>query len=148
MCVRMGNAHSQVHLPIGEKQNFKGVVDIIGMKSYMGDGKTTADIPAELQEAAEAAHFALVEAAAEGEDELMEKYLENGSLSDEEMVRGLEDVVYAGAFVPIFCAAGGREIGSIASAQRHHRPDAIPVECSRTCGAGERWRREADSLRH
>jgi hypothetical protein len=37
-----------------------------------------------------------VEAAAEGEDELMEKYLENGSLSDEEMVRGLEDVVYTG----------------------------------------------------
>ena len=109
-----GKRALQVHLPIGEKQNFKGVVDIIGMKSYMADGKTTADIPAELQEAAEAAHFALVEAAAEGEDELMEKYLENGSLSDEEMVRGVEDVVYAGAFVPIFCAAGGREIGSIA----------------------------------
>src|SRR6185503_5750346 len=88
--------------------------DIIGMKSYLGDGKTTGDIPAELQEAAEAAHFALVEAAAEGEDELMEKYLENGSLSDAEMVRGLEDVVYAGQFVPVFCAAGAREIGIIA----------------------------------
>jgi elongation factor G len=109
-----GKRAIQVHLPIGEKQNFKGVVDIIGMKSYMGDGKTIAEIPAELKEAAEAAHFTLVEAAAEGEDELMEKYLENGSLSDEEMVRGLEDVVYAGVFVPVFCAAGGREIGTIA----------------------------------
>jgi elongation factor G len=109
-----GKRAIKVHLPIGEKQNFKGVVDIIGMKSYMGDGKTTADIPAELQEAAEQAHFTLVEAAAEGEDELMEKYLEAGSLTDEEMVRGLEDVVYAGIFVPIFCAAGGREIGTIA----------------------------------
>jgi elongation factor G len=104
----------KVHLPIGEKQNFKGVVDIIGMKAYLGDGKTTGEIPAELKEAAEAAHFAMVEDAAEGEDELMEKYLENGSLSDAEMVRGLEDVVYAGQFVPVFCAAGGREIGSIA----------------------------------
>ncbi len=104
----------QVHIPIGEKQNFKGVVDVIGMKSYLGDGKTTAEIPAELQEAAEKAHFAMVEDAAEGEDELMEKYLENGSLSDEEMVRGLEDVVYAGSFVPVFCAAGAHEIGSIA----------------------------------
>jgi elongation factor G len=55
-----------------------------------------------------------VEAAAEGEDELMEKYLENGSLSDEEMVRGLKDVVYAGDFIPVFCAAGGREIGIVA----------------------------------
>lgn len=109
-----GKRAVKVHLPIGEKHNFKGVVDIIGMKSYMGDGKTTADIPAELKEAADKAHFDMVEAAAEGEDELMEKYLENGSLSDEEMVRGLEDVVYAGSFVPVFCAAGGHEIGAVA----------------------------------
>ena len=109
-----GKRAVKVHLPIGEKQNFKGVVDVLGMKSYMGDGKTIAEIPAELKEAAEQAHFTIVEAAAEGEDELMEKYLENGSLTDEEMVRGLEDVVYAGEFVPVFCAAGGREIGVIA----------------------------------
>lgn len=109
-----GKRAVKVHLPIGEKHDFKGVVDIIGMKSYMGDGKTTAEIPADLKEAAEKAHFDLVEAAAEGEDELMEKYLENGSLSDDEMVRGLEDVVYAGSFVPIFCAAGGHEIGAVA----------------------------------
>jgi elongation factor G len=104
----------KVHLPIGEKHDFRGVVDVIGMKAYMGDGKTIAEIPADMKEAAEAAHFTLVEAAAEGEDELLEKYLENGSLSDEELVRGLKDVVYAGAFIPVFCAAGGREIGSLA----------------------------------
>ncbi|MBE0670152.1 MAG: elongation factor G [Anaerolineales bacterium] len=109
-----GKRAIKVHLPIGEKQNFKGVVDIIGMKAYMGDGKTTAEIPSELKEAADKAHFVLVEAAAEGEDELMEKYLENGSLTDAEMVRGLEDVVYAGEFVPVFCAAGGHEVGAIA----------------------------------
>jgi elongation factor G len=109
-----GKRAIKVHLPIGAKHEFKGVVDIIGMKSYMGDGRTIADIPADLKDAAEKAHFALVEAAAEGEDELMEKYLENGSLSDEEMVRGLEDVVYAGEFVPVFCAAGGHEVGAIA----------------------------------
>ena len=109
-----GKRTIKVHLPIGEKHEFKGVVDIIGMKSYMGDGKTTAEIPAELKEAAEKAHFTLVEAAAEGEDELMEKYLESGSLSDAEMVRGLEDVVYTGEFIPVFCAAGAREIGALA----------------------------------
>jgi len=109
-----GKRAIKVHLPIGEKSGFKGVVDIIGMKAYMGDGNTTAEIPADLKEAAEKAHFALVEAAAEGEDELMEKYLENGSLTDAEMVRGLEDVVYAGAFVPVFCTAGGHEVGAIA----------------------------------
>jgi elongation factor G len=109
-----GKRTVKIHLPIGEKQDFKGVVDVIGMKAYMGDGKTIAEIPDHLKEAADKAHFDLVEAAAEGEDELMEKYLENGSLSDEEMVRGLRDIVYAGAFVPVFCAAGAREIGIIA----------------------------------
>ena len=104
----------RVHLPIGEKQDFKGVVDVIGMKAYMGDGKTIAEIPAELLDAAKAAHFTMVEDAAEGEDALMEKYLENGSLTDAEMVRGLEDVVYAGQFVPVFCASGAREIGILA----------------------------------
>lgn len=108
-----GKRTLKIQLPVGEKQNFKGVVDIIGMKAYLGDGKATAEIPAELKEAAEQAHFTLVEAAAEGEDELMEKYLESGSLSDDEMVRGLKDVVYAGEFIPVFCAAGGREIGVI-----------------------------------
>ncbi len=109
-----GKRALKVHLPIGEKHEFKGVVDVIGMKAYMGDGNTIAEIPADLKEAAEQAHFQLVEAAAEGEDALMEKYLESGSLTDEEMVRGLEDVVYAGEFVPVFCAAGGHEIGAIA----------------------------------
>ncbi len=109
-----GKRAIKVHLPLGAKHDFKGVVDIIGMKCYIGNGKTTAEIPADLKDAAEKAHFALVEAAAEGEDELMEKYLENGSLTDPEMVRGLEDVVYAGEFVPVFCAAGGHEVGAIA----------------------------------
>jgi len=104
----------KVHIPIGEKQEFKGVVDVIGMKSYLGDGKETAEIPADLLEAAKAAHFEMVEDAAEGDDELMEKYLEKGSLTDEEMVHGLDEVVDSGEFVPIFCAAGAREIGTIA----------------------------------
>jgi elongation factor G len=114
----LARAHDQrvirVQLPIGEKQEFMGVIDLIGMKAYLGDGKTVAEIPEDLKEAAEAAHFTLVEAAAEGEDELLEKYLENGSLSDDELVRGLKDVVHAGTFVPVFCAAGGREIGILA----------------------------------
>jgi elongation factor G len=108
-----GKRTLKVQLPVGEKQNFKGVVDLIGMKASMGDGKTAAEIPADLKEAADQAHITIMEAAAEGEDALMEKYLENGSLTDEEMVRGLKGVVYGGDFIPVFCAAGGREIGVI-----------------------------------
>jgi len=101
----------KVQLPIGEKHDFKGVIDLISMKAYMGDGKTVTDVPADMLDAAKEAHFALVEAAAEGEDALLEKYLENGSLSDQELTRGLKDVVHSGAFIPVFCAAGGHEIG-------------------------------------
>src|SRR5512138_2029834 len=50
----------KVQLPIGEKQSFKGVVDILGMKAYLGDGKTASEISADLKYAAETAHFTLV----------------------------------------------------------------------------------------
>jgi elongation factor G len=107
----VGGRVVKVQLPIGEKHDFKGVVDLISMKAYMADGKTVTEIPADMKDAAAEAHFALVEAAAEGEDTLLEKYLENGSLSDEELILGLKDVVHSGAFVPVFVAAGGHSIG-------------------------------------
>ncbi len=101
----------QVQLPIGEKHEFKGVIDLISMKAYMGDGKTASEIPADMMDAAKEAHGVLVEAAAEGEDSLLEKYLENGSLSDEELIRGLRHVVQSGAFIPVYCTAGAHEVG-------------------------------------
>lgn len=101
----------KTQLPIGEKHEFKGVIDLISMKAYLGDGKTASDIPQELMAAAKEAHGVLVEAAAEGEDTLLEKYLENGSLSDEELIRGLRKVVYSGSFVPVYCCAGAHGTG-------------------------------------
>src|SRR5512135_1526284 len=93
----------RVQLPIGEKHEFKGVVDLISMKAYMGDGKSASEIPADMNDAAQEAHGVLVEAAAEGDDTLLEKYLENGSLTDEELIRGLRSVVQSGTFVPVYC---------------------------------------------
>jgi elongation factor G len=106
-----GHRLVKVQLPIGEKHEFKGVIDLISMKAYIGDGKTASEIPADMLQAAKEAHGVLAEAAAEGEDALLEKYLENGSLSDQELIRGLKDVVISGAFIPVYCAAGGHEIG-------------------------------------
>ncbi len=101
----------KLQLPIGEKHDFKGVIDLISMKAYLGEGKTSSEIPAELATAAKEAHGVLVEAAAEGEDTLLERYLEAGALSDEELIRGLKDVVHSGAFIPVLCAAGAHEVG-------------------------------------
>ena len=101
----------KIQIPIGEKHEFKGIIDLISMKAFLGDGKAASEIPADMKDAAEEAHFSLVEAAAEGEDALLEKYLEAGSLSDEELIRGLRNVVHAGTYIPILCAAGAHEVG-------------------------------------
>lgn len=100
-----------VQLPWGEKQNFQGVIDLLTMKAYKGEGKTAVDIPAEYQDAAETARATLIEAAAEGEDALLEKYLETGELTAEEIVRGLSAVVRNCSFVPVFVASGSGNIG-------------------------------------
>ena len=100
-----------VQLPWGEKADFKGVLDLLTMKAYPGNGKTAQDIPAEFADEVESARMELIEAAAEGEDALLEKYLEGETLSGEEIARGLRNVVLSGAYVPVFVAAGSAEIG-------------------------------------
>ncbi|HTX91650.1 MAG TPA: elongation factor G [Anaerolineales bacterium] len=100
-----------VQLPWGEKAAFKGVIDLLSMKAFAGDGKTAEEIPAELKQAADAARTKLIEAAAEGEDSLLEKYLESGALTDEELMRGLKAAIRSSLYVPVFVAAGGHEVG-------------------------------------
>ena len=100
-----------VQLPWGEKADFKGVIDLLTMKAYAGDGKSPEEIPAEMKDAAESAHMELVEAAAEGNDTLLEKYLEGGKLSPDEIMSGLSAVIKSGAFVPVLVSAAGAEVG-------------------------------------
>ncbi len=101
----------KVQLPWGEKLDFKGVIDLIHMKAYEGDGKKASEIPAEYKDAVEEARLQLIEAAAEGEDALLEKYLETGELSGDELLRGLKDVILSGSFIPVFVSAAGHEKG-------------------------------------
>ena len=100
-----------VQMPWGEKQDFKGVIDLLTMKAYAGDGKEVSDIPDEYADDAETARMELIEAAAEGEDELLMKYLDGEELSSTEIVRGLLGAVRSGSYVPVFVAAGSAEIG-------------------------------------
>jgi len=100
-----------IQLPMGEKQDFVGIIDLLTMKAYKGDGKVAVDIPAEYMEAAENAKMQLIEAAAEGEDSLLEKYLETGELTDQEIVRGLKNTVLSGDYIPVLVSAASSEIG-------------------------------------
>jgi len=98
-------------LPWGEKSEFQGVIDLLSMKAIQGDGKTVVDIPADYQEAAEIAHTALVEAAAESDETLMEKYFENGTLNAEEITSGLRTITRTRSFIPVYVSAGVPMIG-------------------------------------
>ncbi len=100
-----------IQLPLGEKQDFAGVIDLLSMKAYKGDGKTAIDIPAEYMESAQNARMQLIEAAAEGEDSLLEKYLDTGELTDQEIMRGLKNTVLSGDFIPVLVSAASAEIG-------------------------------------
>ena len=100
-----------IQLPWGEKQGFQGVIDLLTMKAYKGDGKTVVEIPAEFKDAADEARAKLVEAAAEGDDALLEKYLDSGELSKTEVIQGLSKVILSGGFIPVLVSAGAVEIG-------------------------------------
>jgi elongation factor G len=100
-----------VQLPWGEKADFKGVLDLLTMKACPDAGDTVQEIPAEYKDEVDAARMQLIEAAAEGEDALLEKYLEGEELSPEEVLRGFKKVVLAGDWIPVFVSAGSAEIG-------------------------------------
>jgi elongation factor G len=96
-------------LPIGLGTELRGVVDVLRRRALI-DGKE-APIPDELVAAAEEAHAQLVEAVAECDDALLEKYLEAGELPDEEVLSGLVAATQARQLVPVLCGAALSEVG-------------------------------------
>ena len=103
-----------LQLPIAPGPKCKGVVDLLSMKAHLHDGKgkfTEGDIPADLRAEAERLRGALVEAAAESDDELLGKYLEGGALSDDEIARGVAAGMAGQKFLPIACAAAKSGVG-------------------------------------
>ncbi|MFQ5515329.1 MAG: elongation factor G [Myxococcota bacterium] len=109
----------RLHLPLGRGTGFEGYVDLLTRRSYRfpkdGSGKVQEeDVPSELNEAVDAAREAMVEAVAEANDEILEKYLEEGSLSDDEIASTLSHGIRDGSLLPLLCAASGLNIGGAA----------------------------------
>lgn len=100
-----------VQLPWGEQHDFKGVIDLFSMKARPADGSTSEEIPAEFADAAEEARINLVETAAEGDDELLEKYLNGDELTASEIAKGFRQAVISGQFVPVFVTAATANVG-------------------------------------
>jgi len=94
-----------VTLPMGSGSSFKGVIDVLHEKAYLMEGdalEKETTIPDEFKDVVAAARERLIEAAAEGDDSLMEKYIENGSLSPDEMKIGLVQALAQNKYVPAF----------------------------------------------
>jgi elongation factor G len=100
-----------IQLPVGEQADFKGVIDLIEMKAYLGEGSQIGEVPDDLAEASEEARMMLIEAAAEGDDELIVKYLDGEELTDSEIASGLAAGIMGGTVIPVLCGSASNNIG-------------------------------------
>ena len=113
---RLGARAVPVQLPIGAEDDFRGVVDLLGERAIiytddLGKNFESSEIPVELREPVARFRRQLVEAAADFDDEVMQKYLEEQELSVEDLVRALRRGTVAGHLVPVLCGAALRNKG-------------------------------------
>jgi elongation factor G len=145
-----------LELPIGKEKNLSGVVDLVRMKAYTyelgGSGKgKEGEIPPPMQDTAQAAHEKLVELVAEGDDSLMEKFFEAGTLAEADLVPALHNAIREDKIFPVLFASG---LGNISTDRLmdfivEFTPTAIEHDAVRgevTSGNGEPpSRKESDS---
>jgi elongation factor G len=96
-------------LPLGAESGFQGCIDLVHRKAYTASGE--GEIPADMAETVEAAREALTENVAESDDTLLEKYLEEGELQEDELLHGLLEATRQGKLTPVFCGAAISELG-------------------------------------
>ena len=114
---RLGSKAVPMQLPIGAEEKFEGVVDLVKMKAIyweeenMGIKFVEKEIPEALQASAQQWHENIVESAAEGNESLMELYLENSELSQEQIIEGIRIQVLANEVVPVFCGSAFKNKG-------------------------------------
>ncbi|HEY1455080.1 MAG TPA: elongation factor G, partial [Candidatus Dormibacteraeota bacterium] len=103
-----------LHLPIGEEQDFRGIVDLLHLKAFVTtpDGKGgEVPIPDDMRGRVDQYRGQLIEAAAESDDALLEKYLDSGTLSEEEIQRGLREGILEGKVAPVICCSATKLLG-------------------------------------
>jgi elongation factor G len=103
-----------LQLPIGAEADFKGIVDLIGMKAYTYDGSGNAsaiDIPADMRDEVETERETLIENVAEADDELIERYLEGEEITNQELRDTLKKGILKRTFAPVLCGSATSDIG-------------------------------------
>lgn len=113
---RFGNRIIPFQFPVNQGPGFNAIIDALRMVMYKfpaGGGKPEKQpVPAEYQARANELHAALVEAAAENDDALMERFFEEGTLNEEDLARGLKTGLAHRQYFPVFCASGLQDMGS------------------------------------
>ena len=102
-----------VQIPIGKESGFSGLVDLITMKAYKYDNGKASEIPipAELKDEVDHYRELMIEAAAEGDDEITLKYLDGEELTDQEIIFGLKEGLRQGKVAPVLCGSATKNIG-------------------------------------
>src|SRR5262249_42667549 len=102
-----------LQVPVGQESGFRGVVDVVKMKARLqADGKEQeAEIPADCADAARDAREKLVEAVAETDDDLLARYLEEGTLDEAEVLKALRAAIGGGKLVPVLCGSAAKLAG-------------------------------------
>jgi elongation factor G len=102
-------------LPIGKEHDFKGVIDLITMKAYIGKGNQAKieDIPEDMRSQADKYREKLIELIVEIDDTVLEKFLEEGDVKDEDLQRTMALSIAQGHLIPILCSSGAHEIGTL-----------------------------------
>ena len=110
---KYGSHIAPIEVPIVEKGQFTGVVCVLENKAFSGEGKTLKEIPvpASLESEVESAREAIMEAAAGADEELMEKYFEEMTLSPEDTMKGLRKGIQDGSVVPVVCCDSLTRVG-------------------------------------
>ncbi|HMC08202.1 MAG TPA: elongation factor G, partial [Actinomycetota bacterium] len=111
---KLGGGFAPVDLPVGEEHNFSGVVDVLERKAYRYDGSgkgVPTDLSGNLAEEAERLHTQIVESVAESDDALLERYLEGGEITPEEVVHGLANGLISGSVFPVLAGSATKLIG-------------------------------------
>ncbi len=129
---QLGRMCVPIQIPIGAEKSFKGVIDLVTMKAYTyaGDGTakfTEGAVPADIAPRAQEYRDKLIEAVAESDEKLMEKFFESGSLPDEDVVTGLKIQVSEGKIYPVVYTAAVPNIGipQLLNSIVNYLPDAV-----------------------
>ncbi|MBI2851951.1 MAG: elongation factor G [Chloroflexi bacterium] len=109
---KFGTGCVPIQLPIGAHTTFQGVIDLLAMKSYTGSQVKEGEVPSELKDQAESLRGKLVEAIAEVDDALLEKFLGGEEISPDELTEGLRRGVVAGKIVPVLAGSALQNIGT------------------------------------